>query len=60
MVGFQTGVWFQSCVRIPDTSGVPDRDSGIPDAGGGIPDAGAGIPMQVGFQTWDDRVPDRG
>ena len=32
MVGFQTGVGFQSCGGIPDRdSGVPDRDSGVLD-----------------------------
>ena len=48
VVGYQTGmVGYQ-------TSG------GMPDAVGGIPDAGDGIPDAVGFQTWDDGVPDRG
>ena len=51
---------------VPDSNGMVgyqtqmvgyQRGGGIPDAGGGIPDANSGIPMQVGFQTWDNRVP---
>ena len=61
MVGFKTGVRFQSCGRIPDTGGVPDRDGGVPDRDGGVPDRNGEIPdRNGGVPDRDGKVPDRG
>ena len=73
MVGFQTGVGFQSCGGIPDTDEVPDRDGGYQigmvgyqtgmvgyQTGGGIPDACGGIPDSVDGIPNTAGVPDMG
>ena len=44
MVGFQTGVRFQSCGGIPVTGGVLDRDGVVPDRDDGVPDRDGGVP----------------
>ena len=63
MVGFQTWDGVPDMGAVPDKGGVPDMGV-VPDMTG-VPDMewgsrhGVGYQTQVGFQTWDDGVPDR-